>query len=132
MGTLSVLTKAILDKENRKKIFEGIKTHVKNEFNLLPEDEVEVITERRTLCSGCPFNSENAQTSEEYFSLYGEHFKKDKARPDLHCSICFCDIDWKTASMTSDCGLAYWNQEHPNNKQDLKWKAYVSPVATKK
>lgn len=126
MGIITHLSKignAILDEDNRKKIFEGIKNDIKGKFGNLTDQELEVIAERQTICHTCSYNSENAKESDDYLSLYKEHYTDGAGRPDLHCAICSCNIDWKTKSFSSDCGISFWNANHPDQQLPLKWNA---------
>ncbi len=87
----------------------------------LPEETKEEIIRRRVICNGCPFNSRNAQTSEEYKELTGQHYFTK--REDLHCSFCGCPMSTRTASLKNNCGAEVWNEENSENKIELKWKA---------
>lgn len=51
-----------------------------------------------------------------------QNFKTD--RIDEFCTLCECNIDLKTSSLDSNCGIEVWNDEHPENKMPLKWEAY--------
>jgi len=95
-----------------------------NEYNFenLKEDEIAEIIRRRAICEECPLNSIKAKTSKEYKDLYGENYTTD--REELHCSICGCPAQAKTASLSTDCGLTEYNNKNPNNKQTLKWIKY--------
>lgn len=108
--------------KNPDKVLEGWINDIKLEHGDLSEDKIEEILRRRAICFECPFNSEKAKTSEEYKSLYGKNYQIQLE--ELHCSVCSCFIDKKTASLSSDCGLNYYNEKHPNNKQNLKWEKY--------
>lgn len=108
--------------ENKEKILEGVVNSVKLEHNLLSEDEQEEIIRRRIICESCPLNSINAKISEEYKKLFGENYSND--RKDLHCAVCSCNVKLKTSSLGSNCGLTYYNENNPENKQELKWKTY--------
>src|SRR5436190_6093622 len=79
--------------QNWEKVLEGTINQVKQEFDMLPEDEQLEIARRRTICSGCPFSSSNAVKEFGY--------KTD--RFDEHCILCGCGIARKTASLTSEC-----------------------------
>lgn len=91
-------------------------------FDNLPKEEIEVILNRRSICEECPLNSINAMTSKEHKDLFGFNYITE--REELHCSICSCPIKQKTASLSSDCGLEYYNENNPDNKQPLKWNKY--------
>jgi len=108
---------------NIDKVFEGVVNEVKMKYFSLPEDEQEEIIRRRLICNTCPLNSLNAKTSQEYKDLFnGESYVSE--RDDLHCSICHCNIELKSSSLSSDCGLSTYNLEHPDNIQELKFKKY--------
>jgi 3'-phosphoadenosine 5'-phosphosulfate sulfotransferase (PAPS reductase)/FAD synthetase len=107
---------------NADKILDGIIKNVQLKHNNLPENEKYEIIKRRIKCEECPFNSRNAKTSPEYMELYGEHYKTHRA--GFHCSACGCPIPVKTASLDSECGLQVYNNDHPDNIQELKWNKY--------
>jgi hypothetical protein len=89
--------------KNADKVLEGYWNNIKMKHNSLSEEEQKEILRRRLICDSCPFNSVNAQTSEEYKELFGEYYKTN--RKILHCSICKCPRDTKTSSLSSDCGI---------------------------
>ena len=103
------------------KVWGGIKNEVKSSLGTLPEDEQEIIAGRRLICRDCPFNSSNAVSNPTL------NFKTD--RLDEFCIMCQCNLQLKTASLESECGIAIWNQEHPekHNQLPLKWEAYKKP-----
>lgn len=92
-------------------------------LNSLPEETKEIIIKRRVICNGCPFNSKNAQTSEEYKELTGQHYSTK--REDMHCSFCGCPMTTRTSSMKSVCGAEVWNNSNPTKTIELKWKAKI-------
>lgn len=104
---------------NPERIVQGIINDVKFNHGGLKEEEQEEIIRRRLICMNCPLNSTNANKESEYRELYGTSYQTE--RPDLHCSICACNIHWKTASLDEKCGLSYYNDLYPNRKQELKW-----------
>lgn len=108
---------------NADKVLEGIVNEVKSTLEVLPEDQQEEIIRRRVICNACPLNSINAKQSEEYRQLYGRYYETD--RTDLHCSCCSCNVNLKSSSLASSCGLETYNQEIPENKQPLKWEKYI-------
>lgn len=110
---------------NKEAIIEGWLNNIKLEKGDLPQDEIDEIIRRRVICSTCPFNSVNAQKSKEYKNIFGEHYKPDETT--LHCSVCKCVIDYKTASLTSECGLAS-NDKTLN--MELKWTKYKDNETT--
>ena len=108
--------------KNFDKVFEGITNNVSNRFKLLSNKKQEVIAERMEICISCPLNSVNAPTSKEYKELVGEAYST--TRSELHCSLCGCTCTYKTASLSSNCGIEYWNNNNPDKKQPLKWTKY--------
>lgn len=117
---LALLPKGL---KSAKKIIEGVSNDVKLENGSLSKDKQDEIIRRRLICSMCPLNSINAQSSKEYKELFGKNY--ETKREDLHCSVCSCNIKLKTSSLDSDCGLTDYNEQHPENLQELKWKKYV-------
>lgn len=109
--------------KNIDKVFEGIRNDVSNKFKLLSEEKKEVIAKRMDICLNCPYNSRNAPNSAEYKSLTGKHYAT--GRPELHCSLCGCTIPFKVSSLSSNCGIEAWNEEHPEKQIDLKWTQYT-------
>ena len=111
--------------ENYDKVAEGVINQVKLKFHKLPKDEQEEIAKRKLICRQCPFYSLNAKKDgSEYKKLMGEDFKYDSVRFN-YCGICGCPEDTRTASFSSECGLSHYNDLYPENKQELKWKAYI-------
>lgn len=108
--------------QNPKQVLEGIVTATKLSNGNLPEDEQEEIIRRRVICATCPYMSQNATTSEEYLALSGKHYITE--REEAHCSLCYCPIKSKTASLSSNCGIKSFNQDHKTDLE-LKWTAYV-------
>lgn len=100
---------------NADKVIEGIVENVRLKHGTLPEDEQEEIIRRRAICAGCPFMSENAKKAGNYTSQ----------REDEHCIHCLCNIEWKTASLGSRCGIDSYNRRHPKNPMPLKWDVYI-------
>ncbi len=93
-----------------------------DQFDLLPEGKKKESERRFQICEDCPFNSTNAQWSEEYRDLYG--YYDATSRADLHCSICGCPVENRVLSMDSSCGLIEWNLQNPTRTQPLKWDKY--------
>jgi 4-hydroxy-3-methylbut-2-en-1-yl diphosphate synthase IspG/GcpE len=106
--------------KNLNKVLEGVATKTANQFKLLSNEKQIIIADRMDICINCPYNSRNAVTSPEYVQLTGKHYSTD--RNELHCSFCGCIATYKTASLSSDCGIADWNADHPLHKIELKWK----------
>lgn len=105
--------------KNPMKILDGIYNEIKLENNLLQEDEVDEILRRRLICQSCPFFSLNAQSSEEYYDIFKEHYQTD--RTDSHCSVCGCNEKLKTSSLDSNCGL---DTDEKTKHLELKWNKY--------
>ena len=107
---------------NADKIVEGLSNKALKRFNLLNEEDRNIIEQRMDICLNCPYNSNSATTSEEYLALTGEHYTT--SRPELHCSLCGCILDLKTSSLSSNCGIEFWNEENEQNPEKqlpLKW-----------
>lgn len=99
--------------KNREQVVEGIINSVKNKMHLLQPDEEEEIIRRRLICETCIYNSKNAKE---------EGYKSD--RLDDHCIHCSCPIITKTACISCNCGIEYYNQNNPDKQQlELKWVA---------
>lgn len=98
---------------------EGIYNEVRLQNKSLPLEEQEEIIRRRTICEGCPFMSENAPSSEEYFEMTGKHYVTK--RKDKHCSSCGCPLSTKTSSLSSECGLTVLNSKYPDKALPLFW-----------
>ena len=103
--------------KNAEKIVEGIVNEVKLHNGSLPEDEQDEIIRRRVICIHCPFMSENAKLNPAI------NYKSD--RDDKHCIYCLCNIDFKTASLQSNCGIETYNIKNPNKPMALKWTRYI-------
>lgn len=97
--------------KNLDKIVESYTNQVKMEFNMLNQEDVDIIVGRRLICSQCPFNSINAKESGLYTG----------DRTDFHCIQCGCPIHTKTASLEANCGLEIYNDKNPSNQIPLKW-----------
>lgn len=106
--------------QNFDKIAEGVWNEI-NHKNL-SEGQKEEIKKRTLICAECPFNSENAKTSQEYFDLYGKNY--ETSRKDPHCAMCGCLLKLKASSLSSNCGLEIHNGRNPEKKVPLKWSAY--------
>lgn len=108
--------------KNLDKIFEGVRNDISNTFQILSEDKQKVIADRMDICLNCPFNSEKAKESKEYFELTGSNY--NTARTELHCSLCGCTTTYKVASLSSNCGIEHWNENNKEKQLPLKWKKY--------
>ncbi|NLR60699.1 hypothetical protein HGH93_21495 [Chitinophaga polysaccharea] len=51
-----------------------------------------------TFCGPCEHNSRNAKSSGRYQSI----------RPDDHCILCGCNLEWKTHQLSSSCPDSRW------------------------
>ena len=94
-------------------IVEGVVNSVLLEYDNLPKDKQNEIIRRRVICSTCPFMSDNAISSPEYFELFKKHYQTD--RNDAHCSLCFCPIKTKTACLDCSCGAEVFNKDNKTN-----------------
>lgn len=104
---------------NASAILEGIVNKVKINYGHLDQDEKEEIIRRQVICKSCPFMSTNAAENPALA------YKSD--RMDEHCTLCKCNIDIKTASLQSNCGIEAYNltEQGKASPLDLKWKAYT-------
>lgn len=93
---------------NVENIGEGALNHMN--FHNLDKELQDAILERRAICAMCPYMSTNAEKDGWYKS----------ARPDEHCTLCDCNISWKTAAPDSECGAAIYNAEQ-NENLEVKW-----------
>jgi len=79
---------------------------------MLTEEEQELITNRRLICSDCKYCSTNAKEDGWYNTI----------RLDEHCVLCSCNIAAKTACFECKCGIEVFNQDkNDNEKLELKW-----------
>jgi hypothetical protein len=108
--------------KNFDKVFEGVRNDIANSFELLSDEKKQVISDRMDICLNCPFNSEQAKTSNEYLQLTGENY--ETSRSELHCSLCGCTTTYKVASLSSNCGIEHWNEKNKNKQLELKWEKY--------
>ena len=94
-------------------VFQGIKNEVKLEIGNIPEEHAEVIAARRIICANCPYMSTNAVK----LGIY------ETKRADEHCMQCGCNIKFKTADLTSNCGIEVYNAtvKEESDKLNLKW-----------
>ena len=105
--------------KNLNKVLEGVATKTANQFKLLSNEKQNIIAERMDICLKCPYNSTNAVSSPEYLQLTGEHYST--TRSELHCSFCGCICTFKTASLSSNCGVESWNASKPDKQIELLW-----------
>lgn len=94
---------------NIDKVVEGAVGKLKDNLNLVNEDEKAVINFRKYICDGCEFNSKNKVG---YTSI----------RIDEHCTLCLCNLDWKQHCLSCNCGIEEYNKNaSDDNKLNLKW-----------
>ena len=105
--------------KNADKVIAGIYNSIQLEYGNLPEDEKGEILRRRLICQNCPLNSILAKESKEYFDIFGKYY--DGGREEFHCSICNCGINFKTASLGSDCGI---KDDEKTKDLEYKWVSY--------
>jgi len=109
---------------NIDKIMEGWVNDIKLDNNLLSQEEVDEILRRRLICHSCPLFSLNARNDDtEYKKLFKEAFEFDELRGE-YCGSCGCPSSKRTSSLSSECGLSYYNEINPENKQPLKWEKF--------
>ena len=105
---------------NPEAILSGWINDAKMENGSLTHDQMAEIVRRRSICTSCPFNSINARSSQEYKELYGVNY--ESSFKTLHCAICTCPINKKTACIHCKCGLSEYNANNPDKpQQKLKW-----------
>lgn len=100
--------------KNKEEILDAITTRVKKIAGKLSEDEQEEIIRRKLICASCNFNSKNAKILSDYKT----------ERVDDHCILCSCNIDFKTESLMSNCGIEMWNLKNPDEKMVLRWETF--------
>lgn len=96
---------------NIDKVVEGVVNDVKLKNGSLSEEDTDIIIKRRLICETCPYNSVNAIKAGYYATK----------RTDVHCMMCGCPIDIRTASLESNCGIETFNKNNPDEKMELKW-----------
>jgi len=60
-----------------------------------------VSQERKKICDGCEWNSENRKKSHNYKNW----------RPYVHCVDCGCPLDSKQKCLSCECPFKYWKAE---------------------
>jgi hypothetical protein len=85
-------------------IYEGWRNH------LFPPEKIrllilEVSEERLSICDECKFNSANIK-------------KKNKLRPDIHCTLCECTLLAKTKCLSCECPKKFWTAILTDEQED--------------
>jgi len=69
--------------------------------SLFIRDSIEKVhQERMAICRQCIANSERAKLEKGYKTF----------RPDLHCTLCGCNLDMKTRCMSCECPDHQWDK----------------------
>lgn len=85
--------------KNVRHILEGLQN------SIFVKEEVEKIAEQRnSICEVCPRNSANKD--KEFFEPGRYH---STLRPDVHCTVCACNLHAKTRSLHTSCPDDKWN-----------------------
>lgn len=100
--------------KNLNSVVDGLRNQLKMELGTLPQEDEDEIIRRRLICNDCPFMSINALKAGTYTTK----------RTDVHCSMCGCPLSTKTSSLQSECGIANYNIQNPNNPLPLKWEKF--------
>lgn len=83
---------------NIKHVLDGIKN------SIFVSEEVEKVAKgRMEICESCPMNSANS--SKEFFKP-GKYFSTK--RPDVHCTVCACNLHAKVRSLHTKCPTEKW------------------------
>lgn len=102
-------------------IIEGIKN------SIFVKDEVEKIAESRfDICRICDKNSLNAETDREFNP--GPYYSK--IRPDMHCTVCACNLHAKVRSLHTACPINKWT-EVATKEESAKIAAAIDSLETK-
>lgn len=102
-------------------IIEGIKN------SIFVKDEVEKIAESRfDICRTCDKNSLNAETDREFNP--GPYYSK--IRPDMHCTVCACNLHAKVRSLHTACPINKWT-EVATKEESAKIAAAIDSLETK-
>lgn len=79
-------------------ILEGIKN------TIFVQEEVEKIANQRNeICNTCSKNSANSE--KEFFDAGKYH---STVRPDVHCTVCACNLHAKVRSLHTNCPIDKW------------------------
>lgn len=98
--------------KNIDQVINGIRNDVRFESGDLGKDIEDEIIRRRLICNTCPFMSTN--------QIKNGLYKTD--REDEHCTLCSCNIKYKTSCLICNCGIEEYNKNNPENQLELKWK----------
>lgn len=90
-------------KFNVKHILEGITNTI-----FVREEVEKIAAERMAICKMCPKNSKNVPGT---------------MRPDEHCTLCGCNLHFKTRSLDSDCPSGQWNALASEEDSQRIWDA---------
>lgn len=102
-----------------KEILSSVINNVQMKYNTLPEEDRVEIVRRRLICHTCPFMSQNTKKTNDYKELTGKDYETSRNSP--HCSFCGCNIEMRTSSLHSNCGIEVWNKENSEKTIPLKW-----------
>ena len=78
-------------------IFEGFRNKLIPPAALKKEID-RVGGERMDICNRCPNNSAVAKQMSNYVTI----------RPDVHCTICLCNLDAKSKCLSCQCPINKW------------------------
>jgi hypothetical protein len=93
--------------KNIDKVAEGIVN--KTGSSLLSDEKRAIIEYRKSICNECEFNSRNKK---DYQTI----------RTDDHCTICSCNIEYKTHCLSCNCGIEVSNMgKSGEDILKLKW-----------
>lgn len=84
---------------NIRHIIEGIGNSI-----FVKEEVEKIANERMAICKDCPRNSAN---KDKDFFMPGKFYSA--LRPDVHCSMCACNLHAKTRSLHTNCPIDKWN-----------------------
>ena len=70
--------------------------------SIFVKESIEKVHDQRLdICMRCPYNSLTMKEKSGYKTF----------RPDLHCTICGCNLDMKTRCMACECPDHKWGSE---------------------
>jgi len=100
--------------QNGDKIIEALTIGAQVKNGKITDEALAEIWRRKDICEVCPHNSKNAKEAKTYNS----------SLPYEHCILCKCRIgyeDSKEYCLSCECGIKVWNENHPNEKMEIKW-----------